>query len=256
MKHNYRYITTASSKLTTDEAQYITAVGPYDILCGRDKNAFNNIGNRRFRVTISLWLSRYISAPSRQDKSEIIHQIREVVKDTGGMFLKRSRGGVLVELTHKQVHEKIGHALRDMVQAKKNTVLSADMDSRRGVAAVSYIHKDSELAPSTIKKRTTGAPSQRASTQSPRGNTSVGPFDGILRNTEASSSSTPEMECDGCSICNSVERELPEEHGKTIGRKRSFEAIGQELLSGQSYFWDGVTQEDTDTLIECLKFSW
>jgi hypothetical protein len=29
-------------------------LGSYDILCGRGKIAFNNIGNRRFRVTISL----------------------------------------------------------------------------------------------------------------------------------------------------------------------------------------------------------
>ena len=112
-----------------------TTLGPYDILCGRHKDAFNNVGNRRFRVTVSLWFSRYTSASSRLQKSFIIQSIHDTTRQAGGRFLKR-RGRVYQELNQKQVHEKIGHALRDMALSKKDvpagTVSSCGMESGYG----------------------------------------------------------------------------------------------------------------------------
>lgn len=55
-------------------------VGPYDVLCGRHRLSFNNIGNRRFRVTISLFLDRYMEAPTRQEKSLIVLTVAATVK--------------------------------------------------------------------------------------------------------------------------------------------------------------------------------
>lgn len=93
-------------------------LGLYDVLCGRNKTAFNNIGNRRFRVTVTLALERYMSKPSRIDKSIVIKSVAGLVHANGGRFLQRQRGGgALVELSEKQSHEKVGHALRDMALA-------------------------------------------------------------------------------------------------------------------------------------------
>eukprot|EP00980_Cylindrotheca_fusiformis_P012184 scaffold2959_cov64-Cylindrotheca_fusiformis.AAC.1 len=47
-----------------------TLIGPYDILCGRTSNAYNNIGNRRFRVTIRMFLQRYQDLGSRADRKK------------------------------------------------------------------------------------------------------------------------------------------------------------------------------------------
>jgi hypothetical protein len=107
---------------------------PYDVLCGRCKDAFNNIGNRRFRVTVSLWLSRYVNAPTRQDKSLIINAIRELVRETGGRFLKHRNGG-FGELSDKEIREKVGHALRDMVTARDMAVSKDDLDTVGTAAA-------------------------------------------------------------------------------------------------------------------------
>jgi len=94
--------------------------GPYDVLCGRDREAFNNIGNRRFRVTVSILLDRYVSAKSRQDKSLVILAVIDIVRGNGGRFV-RQRDGVLVELDDKQTREKVGHCLRDMATARDLT---------------------------------------------------------------------------------------------------------------------------------------
>ena len=90
-------------------------LGPYDILCGRCTAAFNNVGNRRFRVTIALNLDRYMKAPTRHDKTAVVISIVRILKgDVGARFL-RKEGDEYVELTDKQAKEKVGHCLRDMV---------------------------------------------------------------------------------------------------------------------------------------------
>jgi hypothetical protein len=95
---------------------------PYDILCGRHKLAFNNIGNRRFRVTVSLWLDRYIAASSRADKTRVVIQIIDVLYIAGARFFKHdARTDSWVTLSTKEVRAKVGHAIRDMLSAKDMT---------------------------------------------------------------------------------------------------------------------------------------
>lgn len=91
-------------------------VGCYDVLCGRHKAAFNNVGNRRFRVTVSLALDRYLQAKSRKDRSVVIASVAALVHSIGGRFLQRKKGA-WVELSEKEAHNKTGHALRDLAAA-------------------------------------------------------------------------------------------------------------------------------------------
>jgi hypothetical protein len=91
----------------------ITTIEPYDILCGRCSTAFNNVGNRRFRVTVSLNVPRYVNAPSRNAKSHVIISIIKMLQDIGARFLQR-QGGFYIELNEKQARAKVGHAMRDM----------------------------------------------------------------------------------------------------------------------------------------------
>lgn len=95
----------------------IYELGLYDVICGRHKAAFNNVGNRRFRVTVSLALERYSTAPTRKDKSTVIKSVADLVRGNGGRFLKWKQGAWVV-LNEKQTHEKVGHALRDATTTK------------------------------------------------------------------------------------------------------------------------------------------
>jgi hypothetical protein len=103
-------------------------VGQYDVICGRSKMAFHNVGNRRFRTTISLALERFMKAPERKDKSVVIRSVTDLLMGNGGRFLQqvpknksgsssRRSGLVFYELNKKQSRLKVGHALRDMALA-------------------------------------------------------------------------------------------------------------------------------------------
>ena len=92
----------------------------WDIVCGRDKSAFNHIGNRRFRMTMNLNLQRYIDAPTREAKTDLIKHLHSYLEDEiGYRFLKKADDKTYVTMTEKQIREKIGHSLRDLVSARR-----------------------------------------------------------------------------------------------------------------------------------------
>jgi hypothetical protein len=129
---------------STESSSDVTEIGLYDILCGRDSNAFNNVGNRRFRITVSLALERYMKAPTRKDKSIVVKSVVALVHENGGRFMRESgrKDGIttFIELNKKRSHEKAAHALRDMTLIRnatrkpspslwKNRALSKSADS-------------------------------------------------------------------------------------------------------------------------------
>jgi hypothetical protein len=95
-----------------------TALTPYDVLCGRSSTCFNNIGNRRFRITIGINLPRYMAAKTRAEKIRVIEQVLLLVRyEIGVRFLKPQairQGGGYIELDDTKAREKVGHALRDL----------------------------------------------------------------------------------------------------------------------------------------------
>jgi hypothetical protein len=93
--------------------EQISEIGMYDVLCGRHKAAFNNIGNRRFRITVSLALDRYLSAGTRREKSNVIKSITSLVHRNGGRFLQLEHGK-WIELNAERAHKKVAHAMRDV----------------------------------------------------------------------------------------------------------------------------------------------
>ena len=95
-------------------------LGPFDVLCGRDKQSYNNIGNRRFRIMININLQKYMKCETRTERSRMILDLSDEFRNFCGQyrFLKWAKGGqennsTLVQLDYKQSREKIAHALRD-----------------------------------------------------------------------------------------------------------------------------------------------
>lgn len=64
----------------------------YCVLCGRGKDCWNSIGNRRFRVIVSIFLLRYAQAESKSMKSQIVSDVVDMVRGAGGHFLKFEDG--------------------------------------------------------------------------------------------------------------------------------------------------------------------
>merc|ERR1711865_999296 len=79
------------SKNHWTHSSVVETPGQSDIVCGRNSGAYNYIGNRRFRVTIDMNLQRYIAAPTREAKTNVIQAIVRMLHDNiGARFLKKS----------------------------------------------------------------------------------------------------------------------------------------------------------------------
>jgi hypothetical protein len=117
---------------TQNKQEKELTIGPHDVLCGRTKDSFNNIGNRRFRVIVSTKLRKYVDVTStRKEKGQIIESLIQSTQECGGRFLQ-VRNGSLTELSYKQAYEKVGHAIRDMASAREvgdNTWMSESRDN-------------------------------------------------------------------------------------------------------------------------------
>ncbi|KAG7345129.1 hypothetical protein IV203_032660 [Nitzschia inconspicua] len=117
----------ADQDMTEDQHSRVplSEVGPYDVLSGRDKAVFNYVGNRRFRVSLALWIPRYEEAKTKSQKAAVIGSLCKMLKyEAGVRFLKRMEGrpgeeDYYVELNSTQTKKKVGHAIRDMAVARK-----------------------------------------------------------------------------------------------------------------------------------------
>lgn len=99
-----------------EQEHYIIAVnslGPCDVICGRGRVAFNNIGNRRFRILIIMNVDRYNDCEGR--KGLFIGSLVCTFQNEIGARFFKLKDGQLIELTERQIRQKVGHALRDVL---------------------------------------------------------------------------------------------------------------------------------------------
>jgi hypothetical protein len=89
-------------------------INNYDVMCGRGKHALNSIGNRRFRITCGMHLEQYLNSKTRAEKSARVTQIVEIVRSSGGHFVKQdATTKQWFEIGDTRAADKVGHALRD-----------------------------------------------------------------------------------------------------------------------------------------------
>jgi hypothetical protein len=90
-------------------------IGPYDIICGRNRASYNNVGNRRFRVTIRMFLERYKRLQGREERRKFITYLTKLFRnEVGFRFLKMNGDDDgYSDIGEIKTREKIGHALLD-----------------------------------------------------------------------------------------------------------------------------------------------
>ena len=104
----------SSTEETNDTLGGGQMLGPWDILCGRCKEAYNNVWNRRFRITIQMHLQKYLDASSRGAKGKVLMSIVHLLtKDAGARFFKQV-GDDYIEINDTGIRDKVAHAIRDM----------------------------------------------------------------------------------------------------------------------------------------------
>ena len=139
------------------EYSSIDELGPYTVLCGRSSTAFNHVGNRRFRLTINLNLQRYMDAPTKKSKSEVIKSIvKYLLEEVGARFVKQQKSNY-VEVSRQAVKEKVAHSLRDLaLHATRQHKSKATIKSTQNFSDVFETPISQSKAPSPDANRSQG----------------------------------------------------------------------------------------------------
>ena len=99
--------------------------GPWSVLCGRGKECYNHVGNRRFRVLVEINIEKYASAKSKMDKGVIVMSILDAVREgsnqMGGFVKQDPKSKRWVDVGDEVAREKIGQEFRvKLAQQKKS----------------------------------------------------------------------------------------------------------------------------------------
>jgi hypothetical protein len=89
-------------------------VTPYTVMCGRGKMCFESVGNRRFRILVQCHLTRYSVAETKGEKTRIVSDIVDMVRQAGGAFVK-GKEGCWYEVGDVVAREKVGALFRDFL---------------------------------------------------------------------------------------------------------------------------------------------
>jgi hypothetical protein len=101
----------------------------YSVVCGRGKDSFNHVGNRRFRILASMFIDRYSRADSKIAKSAIVSEIIAVIRQAGGTFCKYQKGA-WADVGEHQAREKVSSLLRDLLHTEYRSSAKAKVARR------------------------------------------------------------------------------------------------------------------------------
>ena len=120
-----------------------------DVICGNHRvprGSQQHVGNERFRVVVEIRLQRYSKA-ARAEKSEIVREIVDSVRDYGGRFV-RCDEGKWNDIGSLRAREKAGHAIR-------GSLLKLQLSNKTATCAPLRVRSLPQMIePSSTKKRT------------------------------------------------------------------------------------------------------
>jgi hypothetical protein len=102
----------------------------YSVVCGRGKDSFNHVGNRRFRILASMFIDRYSQADNKTAKSAIVSEIIDVIRKAGGIFCKYKKGAWFKVRDHT-AREKVSSLMRDLLHTQYRSSAKAKIGRRQ-----------------------------------------------------------------------------------------------------------------------------
>jgi hypothetical protein len=104
----------------------------FSVVCGRGRDSFNHVGNRRFRILASMFIERYSRADSKAAKSAIVSEIIEVIRQADGNFCQLKKGKWF-EVADHHAREKVSALLRDLLHTQYRSSAKAKIARRKTV---------------------------------------------------------------------------------------------------------------------------
>ena len=119
-----------------------------DVVCGRGKAYAKLPGNKMFMNILRANLDRYVAAHKRMEKTAVVSTLVDQVLTTGACFVRHdTKTRRYCQLSALHVHEKVGHALRDLLKSGRGTLNgfkdTVEMERKRRASAVSLLRPDS-----------------------------------------------------------------------------------------------------------------
>ena len=124
-------------------------VNESDVLCGRGGATNNHIGNKMFRALVTEHQAEYLAA-KKKDKALVSQRIVRQIRQKGGRFLRRTDGGIWMDVGDKKATEKTSQALREGLEVRS---FAAGKSSRRNSESSSSSANDVNEAAAVQKKR-------------------------------------------------------------------------------------------------------
>jgi hypothetical protein len=127
-----RRLSTDSSGSASGKTQLRAEFQPcdYSVVCGRGKDSFNHVGNRRFRILATMFVEEYSEANSKAAKSAIVSKILEVIRQAGGLFCK-CESSAWFEVGEHCAREKVSALLRDLLHTQYRSSAKAKVGRRQ-----------------------------------------------------------------------------------------------------------------------------
>jgi preprotein translocase subunit SecD len=102
----------------------------FSVVCGRGRDSFNHVGNRRFRILASMFIERYSRANSKAAKTTIVSEIIEVIRQADGNFCQYKKGKWF-EVADHHAREKVSSLLRDLLHTQYRSSAKAKIARRK-----------------------------------------------------------------------------------------------------------------------------
>jgi hypothetical protein len=107
----------------------------YSIICGRGSSCYKAVGNRRFRVIVTMFLEQYSLADTKLAKSNIVSQVMDMIHSSGGSFVKQQQqkgeGGQWYQVSTADAREKVGAQFRDCLHEQYRSAAKSKLAQRR-----------------------------------------------------------------------------------------------------------------------------
>ena len=107
----------------------------WSVICGRGKDCYEHIGNRRFRVLVDANLQKYSAATSKVEKSSIVMSIFDAIiegsNNSGGFVKQNPTTKCWTLVDDDAAREKIGQQFRIQLSQQKNNNNKQQKKQRR-----------------------------------------------------------------------------------------------------------------------------
>jgi hypothetical protein len=114
---------------------FVDEVEETDVLLGKQRDAFNHVGNRNFRDLIHENWERYNNSKGRCERTAIVVQIVRFLREERQVrFLKKDAAVDKWFIVHDSVaREKVGHAIRDAINFRRHHDRKVEEARQQGI---------------------------------------------------------------------------------------------------------------------------